>query len=107
MEWSRRGLLTWYAKELVLLFGQRENDNFLLILASFDVSTAQQFLDSFFAECEVDEDSVLVQFVNDRIALARGFFPKQLLKHCKPEQLWKQLILFDFYKFVLNSNRRF
>ena len=86
---------------------EAEIDRFLLMLADYGIKSENQFADSFFGECEGDEDGVLQQFVQDWCALAKGCLPKQLLKQSNSAQLWHELIQFDFYKFVFNGNTYF
>ena len=94
-------------KKTCFVVDQHDIDGFLVILASYDISTAKQFLDSFFAEYEGDEGVVLEQFVKDWCALAKGCLPRKLLKQRSPEQLWQEMIQFDFDKTVFNGNTYF
>ena len=85
----------------------KDFDRFLSTLSNYDISTADQFADSFFAEYEGVEASSLNQFIQDWIALAKGCIPQKLLKQRKPEQLWLDVIQFDFHKIDFNGNTYF
>ena len=85
----------------------KDFDRFLATLSNYDISTADQFAVSFFAEYEGVEASSLNQFIQDWIALAKGCIPQKLLKQRKPEQLWLDVIQFDFHKINFNGNTYF
>jgi len=114
-------LSNWYEskcireQELIDLISSRTcfvtNDNdfdrFLATLLNYDISTANQFADSFFAEYEGVEAAALNLFIQDWIALAKGCIPQKLLKQREPEQLWLDVIQFDFHKINFNGNTYF
>ena len=85
----------------------QEFDKFLSILASYNISTAKQFADSFFAEYEGIDSPALNKFIQDWASVARGCLPRKLLVESRAEQLWQEVIQFDFHKINFNGNTYF
>ena len=86
---------------------EKQYDTFIASIAEYGIDNAEKFANAFFAEYEGTGPDVLELFINDWLKLAKGCLPKRVLKESKPEQLWNELIRFDFHQLDINGHTYF
>ena len=74
----------------------QQYDEFLLAIRQHGVDSAEQFEDAFFAEYPGQGQSIIEEFINDWMKLAKGCLSKRLLQENNQLQLWKDLVQYDF-----------
>ena len=86
---------------------EKQYDTFIASIAEYGIDNAEKFANAFFAEYEGTGPDVLELFINDWLKLAKGCLPKRVLKESKPQQLWNELIRFDFHQLYINGHTYF
>ena len=90
-----------------LVVAEQQYDAFIDSINCFGIDSARSFADAFFAEYEGQADDVILLFINDWMKLVKGCLPKRLLKDLKPEQLWNEVVKYDFYRIPINGHTYF
>jgi hypothetical protein len=85
----------------------QQYDEFLFAIRQHGVDSAEQFEDAFFAEYPGQGQSIIEEFINDWMKLAKGCLSKRLLQENNQLQLWNDLVQYDFYKLSFCGNTYF
>ena len=102
-----QNLIDEVCKKTRLVRTEKQYDSFIASICQYGIDNAEKFANAFFAEYEGNDPEVLELFINDWLKLSKGCLPKRILSEWKREQLWDELIQFDFYQLNINGHTYF
>ena len=105
--WETQKLIDVICEKTRLVQSEHHYDVFIDSINCFGIDSDRSFVAAFFAEYEGQADDIVSLFINDWMKLAKGCLPKRLMKDMEPEQLWNEVVKFDFYRIPINGNTYF
>ena len=105
--WKTQKLIDVICEKTRLVISEHHYDAFIDSINCLGIDCDRSFVAAFFAEYEGQADDVVLLFINDWMKLAKGCLPKRLIKDMDPEQLWNEVVKFDFYRIPINGHTYF